>query len=78
MKTVISIPDGIFEMAERLARRPGRSRNEVYSAALAEYVARHEPEATTDAMNGVCDQVGDEERAFVTAAARLILEGVEW
>ena len=43
MKTAISIPDDVFEEAERLARRMGKSRSRLYQHALAEYVARHAP-----------------------------------
>lgn len=78
MKTAVSIPDEIFEKAERLAERERRSRSEVYSAALREYVARHAPDEVTDAMNRVCDEVGGETDAFVAAAARRVLERVEW
>jgi hypothetical protein len=38
MKTAISIPDAVFEEAERLAKRRGWSRSELYSNAVAEYV----------------------------------------
>ena len=77
MKTAVSIPDDVFEKAERLARRGRRSRSEVYSAALREYVARHSPDEVTEAMNKVCDEVeqGDD---FVRAAAHRRLEEVEW
>src|SRR5262249_946770 len=40
MKTAVSIPDEIFEEAERLAKRMKRSRSQIFSRALAEYVAR--------------------------------------
>ena len=60
MKTAVSIPDEVFEKVERLAERGRRSRSEVYSAALREYVARHAPDEVTDAMNRVCDEVGAE------------------
>jgi hypothetical protein len=78
MKTAVSIPDEIFAKAERLARRGGRSRSEVFSAALREYVARHAPDEVTDTMNQVCDRVGGQQDAFVAAAARRVLENVEW
>jgi len=78
MKTAVSIPDEIFQKAERLAQRAGRSRSDVYTAALTDYVARHAPDEVTEAMNRVCDQVGDDDRAFVAAAARRVLESVEW
>lgn len=38
VKTAISIPDWLFEAAERLARRQGMSRSELYSKAVADYV----------------------------------------
>lgn len=57
MKTAISIPDDVFEQVERLAKRAGRSRSEVYRAALSEYIARHAPDEVTEAMNRVCDAV---------------------
>lgn len=78
MKTAVSIPDEVFEKVERLARREGRSRSEVFSAALAEYVARHAPDEVTDAMNRVCAEVGDQPDGFVTAAGRRVLERTEW
>ena len=78
MKTAVSIPDEIFEKVERLAERERRSRSEVYSAALGEYVARHAPDEVTDAMNRVCDQVGSQPDEFLAVAARRVLQRVEW
>jgi metal-responsive CopG/Arc/MetJ family transcriptional regulator len=78
MKTAVSIPDDVFEKVERLARRGKRSRSEVFSAALREYVARHSPDEVTEAINRVCDQVGDQNDEFVAEAARRILEKTEW
>lgn len=78
MKTAVSIPDEVFEKVERLARRAGRSRSEVFSAALAEYVARHAPDEVTDAMDRVCAAIDGQEDAFVGAAARRVLERSEW
>jgi predicted transcriptional regulator len=78
MKTAVSIPDEIFEKVERLARRAGRSRSEVFAAALAEYVARHAPDEVTDAMDRVIADVGDLPDTFVAAAGRRVLEQTEW
>ena len=78
MKTAVSIPDEVFEKIERLARRAGRSRSEVFAAALAEYVARHAPDEVTEAMNRVCADVGDQQDAFISAAGRRVLENTEW
>ncbi|MBA4170617.1 MAG: ribbon-helix-helix protein, CopG family, partial [Chloroflexi bacterium] len=60
MKTAISVPDDVFNKAERLARTAGRSRSEVYSAALREYVARHEPDEVTDSLNRAIEDLGED------------------
>ena len=78
MKTAVSIPDDVFEKVERFARRAKRSRSEVFSAALREYIARHAPDEVTDAINRVVDEIGDQKDEFVTAASRRILEKTEW
>ncbi len=78
MKTAVSLPDEVFRGAERLARRLKKSRSELYREALREYVARHDPDAVTEAMNRVVDSVGSAPDAFVDAAARRVLERTEW
>jgi len=78
MKTAISIPDKIYRHAERLSRRLKKSRSQVYTEAVTEYIARHDPEAVTDAMNRVCDAMGTQPDPAILAAARRTLEGVEW
>jgi metal-responsive CopG/Arc/MetJ family transcriptional regulator len=78
MKTAVSIPDEVFEGAERLARRTKRSRSRLFSDALKEYLARHSADKVTEAMNAACDEIGDTKDAFVSAAARRVLEKTEW
>ncbi len=78
MKTVVWIPDDIFDRAERLARRTRKSRSQLFTDALREYVARHSPEDLTEAMDRVCAEVGTAEDAFVSAAAHRTLSRVEW
>ena len=78
MKTAVSVPDEVFEGAERLARREGRSRSEVYSAALREYVARHEPDDIVDALDLVVAELGEAIDPFVAAASQRTLEAIDW
>lgn len=81
MKTAISIPDGVFQKAERLARRMKKSRSQLYSEAVAEYTARHSDDEITAAINRMLDdpEAADTELdAFVAAAARRTLEQAEW
>ena len=78
MKTAISIPDRIFRDAERLAERLKKSRSQMYSEAVAEYVARHEPDSITEQINAVCEEVDTRPDPFLQQAARRILERTEW
>ena len=78
MKIAVSIPDDVFNGAERLARRTKRSRSRLYSDALREYLARHTPEEITEAMNRACAEIGEQKDPFVAAASRRVLERVEW
>ena len=78
MKTAVSIPDDVFKKVERFARRAKRSRSEVFSAALREYMARHSPDEITVAINHALENIGDQKDEFVAAAARRVLEKTEW
>ena len=78
MKTAVSIPDDVYAETERLARHLKKSRSEVYSLALAEYLARHAPQRVTEAMDRLCTEVGQQADPFAAAAARRILERDEW
>lgn len=78
MKTAVSIPDSVFEEAERLAAGLRTSRSQLYSRALQEFVARHAPDRLTEAMNRVVHEVGCEKDEFSHRASRQILERSEW
>ena len=77
MKTAVSIPDDVFEEVEKFARRVKKSRSQVFSDALREYVARHAPDEVTEALNRVCAEL-DRDDEFVSAASHRVLEKVEW
>jgi predicted transcriptional regulator len=78
MKTAVSIPDDLFRQADELASRLGKSRSEVYRAALADYVSRREPGAVTRALDEIADEFAAEDRTFSAEAARRTLERSEW
>jgi predicted transcriptional regulator len=79
MKTAVSVPDDIFERVDRLARRSSRSRSEVYSAALREYLARHAPDEVTASIDQVVAEIDDiYDVAFGRAAARRTISSTEW
>ena len=78
MKTAISIPDDLYAEAEQLTRRLNKSRSQLYAEAVREYLARHDPDAITQALNQVCKRLDPQEDAAVSAAARRLLQRVEW
>ena len=80
MKTAISVPDDVFEKAERFARREGRSRSDVYTAAVREYVARYGADDLTEAIDQAIAELGDEAGPddFLRRAARARLSDTTW
>jgi len=78
MKTAVSIPDKIFEQAERSARRTKRSRSRLFSEALQEYLTRHSPDEITEAVNRACSEIGETRDPFTKLAAHQVLARTEW
>jgi len=78
MKTAISLPDAIFRDAERLAKRLKKSRSKLYVEAVAEYLARHEPEVVTEVLDQVAGKLDTRPDELTAAAARRVLERAEW
>jgi metal-responsive CopG/Arc/MetJ family transcriptional regulator len=78
MKTAISIPDDVFDEAERLAKQLRKSRSQLYSEALREYLARYDSESTTERMNRVCEAADNQVDPWIEAAGRQALERSEW
>jgi metal-responsive CopG/Arc/MetJ family transcriptional regulator len=78
MKVAVSVPNDVFERADRLARSAGRSRSEVYSSAIREYLERHAPDEITESLDLVVSDVGEATDPFVAAAAQRVLQTSEW
>ena len=78
MKTAVSIPNELFEVAERLARRTRKSRSRLFSDALREYVARRSPDKITESMDHALAEIGEEKDSFIALASRRRLEQAEW
>jgi metal-responsive CopG/Arc/MetJ family transcriptional regulator len=53
VKTAISVPDELFESAERFAQRQGMSRSELYATALRQYLQEHRSEGITERLDEV-------------------------
>ena len=78
MKVAVSIPDGVFKEAERLARHLKTSRSQLYSRALAELIARQATDEVTAAMDRALASIEPDGGAFQRAAARQVFQRAEW
>jgi predicted transcriptional regulator len=78
MKTAISIPDELYAEAEALARRLRRPRSRLYADAMREYLARHDPDSVTAALNRLVDLFEPALDESIRAASTRILQRVEW
>jgi predicted transcriptional regulator len=77
VKTAISIPDAVFEEADRLAKRRGWSRSELYANAVAEYVKGERflgVRERLDAVYGEHPETSDLDPAIERAQARALLK----
>ena len=72
MKTAISLPDDLFEAADRLASQLGHSRSELYANAVAEFIERHKQQGVTERLDAVYgDRSEDSQVDPVLATAQL-------
>lgn len=82
MKTAISIPDDVFEKAEKIAKRLKMSRSELYAKAVEAYVDAHTPDAITESWNAMLAEVTPKEveadLKIVRAAARHTMKKNPW
>jgi metal-responsive CopG/Arc/MetJ family transcriptional regulator len=60
MKTAVSIPDRVFQSAEKLAARLGVSRSALYAKALAALIEEHREDLITKKLNEVYGPGGEE------------------
>jgi metal-responsive CopG/Arc/MetJ family transcriptional regulator len=51
VKTAVSLPDRVFDAAERVAKRLGISRSELYARAVARFVEEHRGDRVTEALD---------------------------
>lgn len=58
MKTAISIPDDLFIEADRLARRLGISRSQLYARAANDFLKKHDRADVTERLNRVFEKQG--------------------
>ena len=78
MKTAISLPDGLFEAAEKLAGRLGVSRSRLYATALEDYVARHQARRVSERLDAVYSVENSSLDRPLRDAQATVLNRSEW
>ena len=74
VKTAVSIPDPIFEAADRLARRRRISRSELYAEALARLLDADESRRVTERLDDLYSERPSELDAGLAAAQALAID----
>ena len=70
VKTAISISEQIFLRAEETAKRLGMNRSQLFSTALAEFLARHQQDKITEKLNEVYGSEVSELNSVLAKMAR--------
>ncbi len=75
MKTAVSIPQDIYEAADRTAKRLGISRSQLYSRAVAQFVAEQGDDEVTAKLNELADEFGS---GGDTLVGRELIDSGQW
>lgn len=75
MKTAISIPNLIFDQAEKLAQQMHVSRSALYVAALKEFIKMHHKEVITQKLNNLYQkELSSMDKELLTAQTQILDE----
>ncbi len=78
MKIAISVPDPIFEVAERASKRLKISRSQLYAQAVEEYVRKHGASGVTDRLNAVYSEEPSDLDPLLEAMSLEVLRRETW
>jgi metal-responsive CopG/Arc/MetJ family transcriptional regulator len=78
MKVAISVPDPLFQAAERLAKERGIPRSQLFAQALEEYLAQHGPETITAQLDRVYESEKSELDERFIRAQSAVLKDEAW
>ena len=77
MKTAVSIPDGIFRQAEKVARKLGIPRSQLFARALEEFIRNHDRKNVTSRLDEIYSDAGPKEDHFLEASVRDLRQATE-
>jgi ribose 5-phosphate isomerase RpiB len=78
MKTAISVPNDVFELSERLAKKLKVSRSQVFAMGVKKLAEDHDEEDLIANINKVCEKVDTSADSVLFKMAMLSLPKEEW
>jgi metal-responsive CopG/Arc/MetJ family transcriptional regulator len=79
VKTAISIPDNLFEAADKVARRLGISRSELYQRAIARFLEQQSGDVVREALDVVYGKPSNRDLdPLIKAAGEHMLTDENW
>ena len=78
MKTAISIPDKLFKIAEKTAKKYGISRSNLFSKAIEEFINTHNPQDITNALNKVYGNTDNQMDKAILEMQAISIERESW
>ena len=68
MKTAVSLPDSLFEAAEKTAEKLGIPRSQLFAKALEEFIYNHEESEITEKLNEIYSRINTGEDEYQIAS----------
>ena len=79
MKTAISIPDSVYQSAEKLANRLGQSRSQLYTKAIASYIEKNQNTNITERLDQIYStDITNINSTLQDLQTRSLLKNSEW
>ncbi len=78
MKVAVSVPDPVFQAAERVCRRMRVSRSRLYATAIEAFVRQHSQEDVTEQLNRVYGSAPSKVDAAFARGSLEVLRRERW
>lgn len=78
MKTAISVPNDVFELSEKLAKKLKVSRSQIFAMGVKKLAEDHDEEELVANINKVCEKVDTSVDPVLFRMAMLSLPKEEW
>jgi hypothetical protein len=78
MKTAISVPNDVFELSERLAKKLKVSRSRIFAMGVKKLAEEHDEDDIIARINAVCDEVDTSLDPVIKAYQSRMIKREKW